>query len=163
MRCTSSRSAPRATPRLKCDCDPTIRSTARTPFVKPDATLSDQRLVATEVSRLFEGSTLLLHESSELLFLAGITNPLPTIYWNTAAWHYYRNDGEPMEETAARLIRSAKPDAFAYSRIIPMPRDLRRKYVPLALASPSDRYTSLIQVRREPRAGEVGDAFPRPH
>ena len=97
----------------------------------------------------FEGKQLLFQESSELLFLAGLTNPLPNIYWNTAAWHYYRREGETIDETASRLIRSARPDAFVRSRIVPLSEDLRRIYAPLTFTAPNDRYRAVFHVRRE--------------
>jgi hypothetical protein len=116
-----------------------------------DATLSDQRDVAEQVARRFRGQRVVFHDSSELLLLARITNPLPTIYWNSAAWYYYRDPGESMRASALRLLRSSDPDAFVPARILNLPAGFLREYVPLEFVSDNGHYEARFYVRRDER------------
>jgi hypothetical protein len=87
-----------------------------TPLVGPEATLADQREVAAEVERRLGGRTLALVESSELLYLMQRENPLPTVFWNDAAWRHFRAGDETKDETLRRLLDGAGADVWASPR-----------------------------------------------
>lgn len=97
----------------------------------PGVTLSDQRRVAEEVRERTKTGTLVVIENSELLFLMHQVNPLPVIYWNAAAYSYYGDaPNEGSSEAAMRMLLSVEPDAFVWTRRVPMPRQLREAFAP---------------------------------
>jgi hypothetical protein len=86
------------------------------PLIAPGTTLADQVAVADYVMQRIEGRTAAFFWTSDLLFLARKANPLPVIYWNDAAWSYFRaSPQEPKEATVARLIDAAGVDIVVFS------------------------------------------------
>jgi hypothetical protein len=123
-----------------------------TPDAPVGATLADQREVAAQVAERLRGRRAVFLGSSELLFLLRWTNPLPFVYWNSAAHSRYRaGAGESSAETAARLVRSVDPDAIFW-RGVPPPGLVPEGYTPVWISASSGRYGVRIFVRA-PRSG----------
>jgi len=78
------------------------------------ATLEDQRDVAAEFRRIALGKRLGIVNSSEVLFLSGLVNQLPMIYWNTAVESQYLKPGETPQDALMRLFQEAHVQVIAY-------------------------------------------------
>lgn len=84
-----------------------------TAVIEPGGVLADQREVADALTARMAGQTLVLLDSSELLFLMRHENPLQNIYWNRAVRSALAQpgDGSPAD-TLLRLLESVEPDAY---------------------------------------------------
>jgi hypothetical protein len=115
----------------------------------PGVTLSDQKRVAEEVRERVQAGTFALIDHSELLFLMRQKNPLPVIYWNSAAYSYYGDTAnEDTSEAAMRLLLSVEPDALVWKQGVPMPQRLREAFAPHLVGSGSNGYRILLMVRK---------------
>jgi len=115
----------------------------------PGATLSDQRRVAEEVRERTKTGTLVVIENSELLFLMHQVNPLPVIYWNAAAYSYYGDaPHEGSSEAAMRMLLSVEPDAFVWTRRVPMPSHLREAFAPQLVGTGRNGYGIQLMTRK---------------
>jgi len=119
------------------------------PMVTRQATLADQRTVASALAERIAGKRLAVLGPSELLYLTHTTNALPFIYWNAATHSLYRISPEETERDALyRLLRAADPDAIVYPHRLGHDPRLDADYAPVELASPGRDYRVIVLERR---------------
>lgn len=91
----------------------------------PRVTLADQRAVAARLLADFGGATALFLGPAEQLFLTGMTNSLPIVYWNGAAYVYFRRSPEENRvATLQRLIESTDSEIVVCDRGAPLQSQL---------------------------------------
>jgi hypothetical protein len=118
------------------------------------ATLADQREVARSLAPLVQGKRVAFVEHTEQLFLLGLTNALPIVYWNPAACTYFRAPGEAPVETWHRMLRGSLPDVVATRdratqlNRAPMDPSMAGAYRTVALESAGGRYRIEVHVRK---------------
>ncbi len=70
-------------------------------------TLDDQKQLAARIAPLLADGRTAVLAASEQLVLSGRRNPVPFVYWNAAAWTYYRRPGEARPATLRRMLDGA--------------------------------------------------------
>jgi hypothetical protein len=132
---------------------------ARPAFLRPElelesksieagGTLADQREVSALLTRQTRDKTLVLMDSSELLFLMRYRNPLPNVYMNRATRaHYSSYRDEPVESVATRLLRSVDPDVFIESPMARAEASFVAEYSRRKLSSKNGKYTIKLLIR----------------
>ena len=129
----------------------------RPAFLRPDfsltnpiavrgVTLEDQREVAAEFRRLALGKRLAIVYSSELLFLSGLVNQLPIIYWNTATESVYSRLGETPQDALLRMFREVNAQVIAYPARIPLDPRVARAFTLHELKSKNGLYEAQVYV-----------------
>ena len=120
----------------------------RTKHVPQSVTLSDQRALAGALRERIGDEPFIALASSEILFLMRQKSALPIIYLNVPS-HVYnsRSPGEPIEETAARLIEEVGPERFIYPQRKPIADRLEREYHLTTFQTPSGDYVVRIYER----------------
>jgi len=120
-----------------------------TDVIERGGVLADQREVADALTARTAGQTLVLLDSSELLFLMGHENPLQNIYWNRAVRSALAQpgDGSPAD-TLLRLLESVEPDAYIVPERVRAGARLAG-FSPVRLASRNGLYGIDLLVRED--------------
>jgi hypothetical protein len=104
-------------------------------------TLDDQRALATRLRSALAGAKALFLGPAEQLFLTGMKNPLPIVFWNAAAYAYFRRSPEEDRASAlARLIASVEPDIIVCDRGAPLGLQLPPSFEYLKTESTASGY-----------------------
>jgi hypothetical protein len=117
------------------------------PVVIRGATLEDQREVAAEFRRLAVGKRLGIVYSSELLFLSGLVNQLPIVYWNTAVESRFMRQGETPQDALMRMFRDASVQVIAYPARIDFDSRIAQLFTQHDLTSKDGLYWARIYAR----------------
>jgi hypothetical protein len=119
-----------------------------TRLAAPGTTLADQREVADALSERIGDGTVAFVGNSEAFFLMGKKNELPVVYWNMAAYHYYRRPDEDLRyATGVRMLTSAGADAVVSMGGLGYSELLARGYELSLVRSDGNRYSVTVALR----------------
>lgn len=113
-----------------------------------ETTLQEQRHIYRTLFESHQGRKMAFAALSEFLFIGDITNDLPFIYWNAAAYARFRASPDESEEDALyRLVIAAQPDVIVIKL-----SEVSRRFLPayrFVVAQTKGRYRAFALVRND--------------